>query len=182
MVRSARRCHHAGGRRPSIPFYPSLVYHSRALNAVERANLRTVRDLIHYPLARLRRLRGVGSKTRRELAECMEKSHRPAFPEAAVEPKQLPVEEAEAPAGADEAPSIDALAATARPRCAHQRREGQRPGCRKTACWDWRKNPPVDLPLGMTPTPGRARARSHAACRSTPPRSARPLPVPASAG
>ena len=82
----------------------------RALNALERANLHTVRDLVHYPLAQIRRLRGVGSKTRRELAECMERLA-DRFPEAAAEPKKLPVEEAEAPAGADEAPSIDMLAA-----------------------------------------------------------------------
>lgn len=82
----------------------------RALNALERANLHGVRDLIHYPLAQIRRLRGVGSKTRRELAECMERLA-DRFPEAAAEPKKLPVEEAEAPAGADEAPSIDVLAA-----------------------------------------------------------------------
>jgi Bacterial RNA polymerase, alpha chain C terminal domain len=81
----------------------------RALNALERANLRIARDLIHYPLAQIRRLRGVGSKTRRELAECMERLAE-RFPEAAAEPKQLPGEEIEAPVGPGEAPSIDVLA------------------------------------------------------------------------
>ena len=88
---------------------PEIGLSPRALNAVERANLRTVRDLIHYPLAQIRRLRGVGSKTRRELAECLERLAE-RFPEAAAEPKKLPVEEIEATAGADEAPSIDVLA------------------------------------------------------------------------
>jgi serine/threonine protein kinase len=88
---------------------PEIGLSPRALNAVERANLCTVRDLIHYPLAQIRRLRGVGSKTRRELAECLE-GLAERFPEAAAEPKKLPAEEVEAPAGADEAPSIDVLA------------------------------------------------------------------------
>jgi serine/threonine protein kinase len=88
---------------------PEIGLSPRALNAIERANLRTVRDLIHYPLAQIRRLRGVGSKTRRELAECLDRLAE-RFPEAASEPKKLPVEEVEAPAGADEAPGMDVLA------------------------------------------------------------------------
>ena len=88
---------------------PEIGLSPRALNAVERANLRTVRDLIHYPLAQIRRLRGVGSKTRRELAECLERLAE-RFPDAAAEPKKLPVEEVEATAGPAEAPSIDVLA------------------------------------------------------------------------
>ena len=90
----------------------------RALNAVERASLRSVRDLIHFPLAQIRRLRGVGSKTRRELAECMERLAA-RFPEAAAEPKILPrfgpspgpgfTSQVEVPAGPDEVPSIDVL-------------------------------------------------------------------------
>ncbi|WP_058553873.1 BREX system serine/threonine kinase PglW [Thiohalocapsa sp. ML1] len=82
----------------------------RALNALERAGLHSVRDLLHYPMARIRRLRGVGTKTRRELAECME-ALAERFPEAAAEPKQVPPDEAEAPAQPDETPRIDALAA-----------------------------------------------------------------------
>ena len=87
---------------------PEIGLSPRALNAVERANLRTVRDLVHYPLAQIRRLRGVGSKTRRELADCLERLAE-RFPDAASQPKQLP-EEVEAPVGVDETPSIDALA------------------------------------------------------------------------
>jgi serine/threonine protein kinase len=82
---------------------------TRALNALERVNLRTVRELIHYPLAQIRRLRGVGSKTRRELVACMQRLAA-RFPEAAAEPKQLPAEEAEVPAVGGEAPRIDQLA------------------------------------------------------------------------
>lgn len=90
----------------------------RALNALERSNLRTVRDLLHYPLARIRRLRGVGSKTRGELADCLEALAK-RFPETAAEPKQIPPpgqnktanEEPEAPAAGGDAPRIDILAA-----------------------------------------------------------------------
>jgi len=86
----------------------------RALNALERKNLRTVRDLLHYPLARIRRLRGVGSKTRGELAECLEALAQ-RFPETAAEPKQLPPpdpnEEPETPAAPGDAPRVDVLAA-----------------------------------------------------------------------
>ncbi len=82
---------------------------TRALNAVERANLRSVRDMLCYPLAHLRRLRGVGGKTRRELAE-RQTELADRFPEVAAEPKRLPVEGApEAPVGS-EVPKLDALA------------------------------------------------------------------------
>jgi hypothetical protein len=57
----------------------------------------------------MRRLRGVGSKTRRELVECLQRLAE-RFPEAAVEPKQLPAEEVEVPAAGGEAPRIDQLA------------------------------------------------------------------------
>jgi serine/threonine protein kinase len=41
---------------------------SRAINALDRANLLTVEDLLTVPLRRLQRLRGVGNITRREIA------------------------------------------------------------------------------------------------------------------
>jgi serine/threonine protein kinase len=41
---------------------------TRATNALDRANVITVHDLITFPLRRLQRLRGVGNKTRREIA------------------------------------------------------------------------------------------------------------------
>ena len=40
----------------------------RAINALDRANVLTVEDLLTVPLRRLQRLRGVGNKTRREIA------------------------------------------------------------------------------------------------------------------
>jgi serine/threonine protein kinase len=41
---------------------------SRAINALDRANVLTVEDLLTVPLRRLQRLRGVGNITRREIA------------------------------------------------------------------------------------------------------------------
>src|SRR5262249_46874683 len=41
---------------------------SRAINALDRANILTVEDLLTVPLRRLQRLRGVGNTTRREIA------------------------------------------------------------------------------------------------------------------
>lgn len=85
-----------------------LAFSTRALNAAERANLRTVRDLLHFPLPFLRRLRGVGSKTRRELSDHLAALAQ-RFPDVAAEPKRLPKEAlAEAPA-ADESVSVDEL-------------------------------------------------------------------------
>ena len=40
---------------------------TRATNALDRANLLTVEDLLTVPMRRLLRLRGVGNKTRREI-------------------------------------------------------------------------------------------------------------------
>ncbi|MDH3599660.1 MAG: BREX system serine/threonine kinase PglW, partial [Candidatus Tectomicrobia bacterium] len=40
---------------------------TRMLNALDRANILTVEDLLTVPVRRLRRLRGVGNKTRREI-------------------------------------------------------------------------------------------------------------------
>ena len=41
---------------------------ARAINALDRANILTVEDLLTVPLWRLQRLRGVGNTTRREIA------------------------------------------------------------------------------------------------------------------
>jgi serine/threonine protein kinase len=45
-----------------------LVLGTRAINALDRANVLTVEDLLSVPMRRLLRLRGVGNKTRREIA------------------------------------------------------------------------------------------------------------------
>jgi len=42
---------------------------TRATNAIERVNVHTVQDFLRYPLRRLHRMRGVGSKTTRELID-----------------------------------------------------------------------------------------------------------------
>ena len=47
---------------------PELSLGTRAINALDRANILTVEDLLTVPLRRLLRLRGVGNKTRREIA------------------------------------------------------------------------------------------------------------------
>jgi hypothetical protein len=46
---------------------PELGLGTRATNALDRANVLTVEDLLTVPVRRLLRLRGVGNKTRREI-------------------------------------------------------------------------------------------------------------------
>ncbi len=59
---------------------------TRAVNALERAQVETVRELLALPLFRLNRLRGVGSKTRKELLQAVRllEGHleRPRLPES----------------------------------------------------------------------------------------------------
>lgn len=47
---------------------PELGLGTRATNALDRANILTVEDLLTVPMRKLLRLRGVGNKTRREIA------------------------------------------------------------------------------------------------------------------
>jgi serine/threonine protein kinase len=47
---------------------PELGLGTRATNALDRANVLTVEDLLTVPMRRLLRLRGVGNKTRREIS------------------------------------------------------------------------------------------------------------------
>jgi serine/threonine protein kinase len=47
---------------------PELGLGTRATNALDRANILTVEDLLSVPMRKLLRLRGVGNKTRREIA------------------------------------------------------------------------------------------------------------------
>ena len=44
---------------------------TRSTNALDRANILTVEDLLTVPMQRLRRLRGVGNKTRREISAAL---------------------------------------------------------------------------------------------------------------
>ena len=50
---------------------PELGLGTRAINALDRANVLTVGDLMLIPVRRLQRLRGVGNKTRREIASAV---------------------------------------------------------------------------------------------------------------
>ena len=80
---------------------------ARGLSAVERMNVRTVEDLLGFPLVHVNRMRGVGSRTRRELTE-LARRLAARFPEAAEAPKTTPAGDAvtvgdgEAPASVDE--------------------------------------------------------------------------------
>ena len=81
---------------------------TRALNAMERADVFTVEGLVHFPLGQLRRMRGVGSRTRRELAELLD-ALLERFPESAAEPKQVPALHGEEAPADPTAYSVDAL-------------------------------------------------------------------------
>ncbi len=50
---------------------PELGLGSRSTNALDRANILTVEDLLTVPMRRLMRLRGVGNKTRREITSAV---------------------------------------------------------------------------------------------------------------
>jgi serine/threonine protein kinase len=80
---------------------------TRATNALDRANLLTVEDLLTVPMRRLLRLRGVGNKTRREIAAAVKilRAHLGNPPDAA---KTLVPEEQ--PAGDLSRLSVDLLA------------------------------------------------------------------------
>ena len=71
---------------------------TRAINALDRANVLTVEDLLGMPMRRLLRLRGVGNKTRREIASAV-KVLRERLGSPVKEP--LPGEEAEEPPTGD---------------------------------------------------------------------------------
>ena len=64
----------------------ALGLSARAMNAVERMGVRTVHDLLHFPLIQVNRLRGVGTLTRRELTE-LARRLASRFPDAAGAPK-----------------------------------------------------------------------------------------------
>jgi serine/threonine protein kinase len=83
---------------------------TRATNALDRANVLTVEDLLTVPMRRLLRLRGVGNKTRREIAAAVKmlRDHLGSPPDAG---KVAVTEEAEEqPAGDLSRLSVDLLA------------------------------------------------------------------------
>jgi hypothetical protein len=57
----------AGLRTPVI----SLGLSTRARNALERANVITVRDLLNFPIREIHMMRGVGNQTRQEISRCV---------------------------------------------------------------------------------------------------------------
>ena len=59
---------------------------ARAINAVERMGVRTVHDLLRFPLIQVNRMRGVGNRTRRELTQ-LTRWLAERFPDAAGAPK-----------------------------------------------------------------------------------------------
>jgi len=85
---------------------------TRLVNALDRLGLVTVKDLLDYPLIKIQRMRGVGNKTRRELAELFYDLRRrfPGVrPDDVEEVRRAAQEQKEA--GIDEAgASIDMLA------------------------------------------------------------------------
>jgi serine/threonine protein kinase len=83
---------------------------TRATNALDRANVLTVEDLLTVPMRRLLRLRGVGNKTRREIAAAVKilREHLGNPPEAGKSP--VPEEPEEQPAGDLSRLSVDLMA------------------------------------------------------------------------
>ena len=83
---------------------------TRATNALDRANVLTVEDLLTVPMRRLLRLRGVGNKTRREIAAAVKilRDHLGNPPDAGK--ALVPEEPEEQPAGDLSRLSVDLLA------------------------------------------------------------------------
>ena len=65
---------------------------ARGMNAIERMGVRTVLDLLRFPLVQMNRMRGVGSRTRKELTN-LARLLVERFPEAARAPKTAPIAE-----------------------------------------------------------------------------------------
>ena len=86
----------------------ALDLSARGLSAVERIDVRTVDDLLRFPLIQVNRMRGVGSRTRRELTHLARRLAE-RFPGAARTPKTAPAgDHAELPDEAAHA-SVDEL-------------------------------------------------------------------------
>ena len=86
----------------------ALGLSARGLNALERMSVRTVQDLLRFPLIQVNRMRGVGSRTRKDLTN-LGRRLAERFPQAARTPKTEPVgNDAETPAEAARA-SVDEL-------------------------------------------------------------------------
>jgi serine/threonine protein kinase len=83
---------------------------TRATNALDRANVLTVEDLLTFPMRRLLRLRGVGHKTRREIVTAVKilRDHLGNPPDAGKD--LVPEEAEEQPVGDPARLSVDLLA------------------------------------------------------------------------
>lgn len=87
----------------------SLGLSTRAANALDRINVITVRELLLVPLNRIYKLRGVGNKTRREIADLVN-TLRPRFPDLEQQPHTI-IETTTETEGADiEVASVDLIA------------------------------------------------------------------------
>jgi serine/threonine protein kinase len=80
---------------------PELGLGTRATNALDRANILTVEDLLTVPMRRLLRLRGVGNRTRREIGAAVR-----ILRERLGSPKQNELPESDETATAEESPSV----------------------------------------------------------------------------
>ncbi len=93
---------------------------TRATNALDRANVLSVRDLLAFNGRRLERMPGVGAKTRREIVSVMKHLRErlaphglpPAPDAAAAKPKPTAPATEPAPPAAPESLSLDAIAAS----------------------------------------------------------------------
>ena len=134
----------------------ALGLSARALSAVERMNVRTVDDLLRFPLIHVNRMRGVGNQTRRELTE-LAKRLAARFPDAAGRPKAAPAEDASATAGDGVRVSVDELLRQLLPagRTAQAQRDADvlaaLLGLRDEPVAPWPSQSEVARALGVTP-------------------------------
>ena len=96
----------------TVPATPLLLLglSTRLVNTLDRLSLVTVKDLLAYPLIKIHRMRGVGSKTRRELAEWVMDLRRRFPAQGPSEQEQVAEAAAEAASADDASASIDLLA------------------------------------------------------------------------
>ena len=134
----------------------ALGLSARALSAVERMNVRTVDDLLRFPLIHVNRMRGVGNQTRRDLTE-LAKRLAARFPDAAGRPKAAPAEDAGATAGDGVRVSVDELLRQLLPagRTAQAQRDADvlaaLLGLRDEPVAPWPSQSEVARALGVTP-------------------------------
>ncbi len=90
-------------------YIPELALSTRAMNALDRVNILTVRNLLSCPIRVIARLRGVGNKTRREILRAVSLLRGRLGPQLpSAEPQERPSQPlAEAPQ--EGLPSVDVL-------------------------------------------------------------------------